>query len=71
MEDEPLIYTKLGNMKVSDLDYTHFWAEDDVAISFIEEYRVRGTDEVVRRNAHARLKKGLDSAVEQQLFGTR
>ncbi len=67
--DEPLIYTILGNVKVSDLEYRHYWLEDQVAITFVEEYRVKGSDEIVRKNAHARLKKGLDSAIEQQLFG--
>ena len=69
--DEPLIYTTLGNMKVSDLDYRHYWLEDQVAITFVEEYRVRGTDDIVKKNAHARLKRGLDAAIESQLFGTR
>lgn len=67
--DEPLIYTSLGNMKVSELDYRHYWLEDQVAITFVEEYRLKGTEEIIRRNAHARLKQGLDSAIEQQLFG--
>jgi hypothetical protein len=67
--DEPLIYTTLGNMKVSDLDYKHYWLEDRVAITFVEEYRLKGSEEIVRKNAHARLKQGLDSAIEQQLFG--
>ncbi len=69
--EEPLVYTKLGNVKMSDLDYRHEWQEDDVAITFIEEFRLKATGELVKRNAHARLKKGLDAAIEQQLFGTR
>lgn len=65
--DTPLIYTSKGNMPVSDLQYRHYWFEDELAITFKEEYLLDG--EVVRSNAHCRLKKGLDSAVEQQLFG--
>jgi hypothetical protein len=66
--DEPLIYTSKGNLPISSLKYRHEWAEDEVAITFIEEYSLDG--EVVKRNAHARLKKGLDAAVQNQLFGT-
>ncbi len=65
--DEPLIYTTKGNLPIASLQYSHRWEEDDVAITFIEEYRLDG--EVVKRNAHARLKKGLDSAIQNQLFG--
>jgi hypothetical protein len=67
--DEPLIFTSKGNMKLADLDYTHYWLEDQVAITFVEEYRLKDSDEIVKRNAHARLKQGLDSAIQQQLFG--
>ena len=66
--DEPLIYTSKGNLPVSSLSYTHKWVEDEVAITFIEEYRLDG--EVVKRNAHARLKQGLEAAIQNQLFGT-
>jgi hypothetical protein len=66
--DEPLIYTTKGNLPLNSLAYTHQWVEDEVAITFIEEYRLDG--EVVKRNAHARLKKGLEAAIQNQLFGT-
>jgi hypothetical protein len=69
--DEPLIYTSHGNLPLAALDYTHHWLEDAVAITFVEEYRLKTTGELVKKNAHARLKKGLDSAIEQQLFGQR
>lgn len=65
--EEPLVYTTKGNLPLSSLKYRHEWLEDDVAITFAEEYTLDG--EVVRRNAHSRLKKGLDAAVQNQLFG--
>lgn len=65
--DIPLIYTSKGNLPVASLQYRHFWLEDDIAITFKEEYLLDG--EVVRSNAHCRLKKGLDSQLQQQLFG--
>lgn len=64
--DEPLIFTKLGNLPVADLTYRPEWIEDAVAITFVEEYLLNG--EVVKRNAHSRLKQGLQMAVENQLF---
>lgn len=68
MDDEPLIYTSKGNLPISSLTYRHEWIEDDVAITFAEEYRLNG--ELVKRSAHSRLKKGLDAAIQNQLFGT-
>lgn len=68
MNDEPLIYTSKGNLPISLLQYSHRWDEDEVAITFIEEYHLEG--ELVKRNAHARLKQGLDAAIQNQLFGT-
>jgi len=65
--DTPLIYTCKGNLPVADLEYRHYWFEDDLAITFKEEYLLNG--EVVRSNAHCRLKKGLDTELQQQLFG--
>ncbi len=67
--EEPLVHTTKGNVPLSQLQYRHSWEEDDVAISFIEEYRMG--DELVRRNVHSRLKKGLDAAIHNQLFGVK
>ncbi len=64
---EPLIHTAKGNLPVSSLRYRHEWLEDEVAITFVEEYWLG--EELVRRNAHSRLKKGIDLAVQNQLFG--
>jgi hypothetical protein len=68
-DDTPLIYTKLGNVPIANLVYRHEWAEDEVAITFIEEYYLEG--ELVKRSSHAKLKQGLDAAIENQLFGTK
>jgi hypothetical protein len=65
--DEPLIFTSKGNLPVSSLKYRHEWLEDEVAITFIEEYTLDG--EIVRKNAHARLKEGLKAVADKQLFG--
>lgn len=65
--DVPLIYTSKGNLPIADLDYNHFWHEDEASIVLIEEYRLNG--EVVKRSAHHKLKHGLDANLEQQIFG--
>lgn len=64
--DEPLVFTSKGNLPLSLLKYSHKWLEDDVAITFVEEYRL--DDEVVKRSAHSRLKQGLEALIEKQLF---
>jgi hypothetical protein len=63
----PLIYTSKGNLPISDLTYQHQWLEDDNAITLVEEYRLG--DEIVKRNVHARLKRGLATDVQQMIFG--
>ena len=67
MDAETVIYTSKGNLPISSLTYKHEWFEDDVAITFAEEYRLDG--ELVKRSAHSRLKKGLDATITNQLFG--
>lgn len=64
MTDKPLIYTIKGNLLVEDLRYHHEWQEDDHAITLVEEYYLG--DELVRRNVHARMKKGLPFLLQQQ-----
>lgn len=63
----PLIYTSKGNLPIADLEYSHQWMENDDAVIFVEEYRYNG--ELVKRNSHCKFKKGLDSTLEQQIFG--
>jgi hypothetical protein len=65
--DEPLVYTKLGNLPLASLQYRHEWLEDEVAITFVEEYLLDG--EVVKRSAHSRLKQGMQALIESQLLG--
>ncbi len=60
---EPLIYTTKGNLPVASLQYHHEWQEDDDAIYLIEEFTLDG--ELVRRNVHARMKKGLAALLKQ------
>lgn len=67
MTEKPLIYTTKGNLFVEDLVYKHEWQEDANTITFVEEYYLG--DELVRRNVHARLKKGLPFLLKQQSFG--
>lgn len=64
--DEPLIFTSKGNLPLASLKYNHSWVEDEVAITFVEEYRLEG--EIVKRSAHSRLKQGLEAVIEKQLF---
>lgn len=65
--DEPLIFTSKGNLPVASLEYKHEWQENENEITLVEEYWLG--DELVKRNVHCKLKRGLDSALEQQLFG--
>lgn len=64
---EPLVFTSRGNLPVASLAYSVRWEENDQGIEFHEEYRLDG--ELVRNNVHIRLKKGLDSNIEQAVFG--
>lgn len=66
MTEEPLIYTTKGNVPIASLQYRHEWQEDDNGIYLIEEYTLDG--EIVKKNVHARLKKGIPSLLKQQTF---
>lgn len=65
--EEPLIFTTKGNLPVAMLEYRHGWFDSDTEISFVEEYLLDG--EVVKRNVHCRLKKGLEFFPEQPQLG--
>jgi hypothetical protein len=56
-DDTPLIWTTKGNLPIASLAYHHAWTETPDEISFVEEYKLDG--EVVKRNVHIFLKKGL------------
>lgn len=60
--DTPLIWTTKGNLPVGSLEYCPTWTEAPDEISFVEEYRLEG--EVVKRNVHVYLKKGVFSQSE-------
>ncbi len=63
MDEEPLIYTTIGNVPIKDLQYKHYWLESEEATTFVEEYY---KDEIlVKRNSHSRLKQGIAAG----LFG--
>jgi len=64
--EEPLIYTSKGNLPIANLLYRQGWFESDSEISFIEEYWLG--EEIVKRNVHTKLKRGLDSTLEQAIF---
>ena len=44
-----------------------YTSKGNLPIAFVEEYSLNG--EIVKKSAHARLKKGLDAAIQNQLFG--
>lgn len=64
--EEPLIYTSKGNLPIASLEYRHGWFESETDITFVEEYWLG--EELVKRNVHAKLKKGLDSPLDQAIF---
>ena len=64
--EEPLIYTSKGNLPIANLQYRQGWFESESEISFVEEYWLG--EEVVKRSVHTKLKRGLDSAIEQAIF---
>jgi len=49
-EDEPLIYTTLGNIPVSGLDYSTYWEITDDTIKFTEVYKQ--DEEIVKSSSH-------------------
>lgn len=51
-QDEPIVHTRLGNLRLSQLDYSTSREDETDIVTFIEEYRLKGTPEVVRRDSH-------------------
>jgi hypothetical protein len=64
--EEPLIYTSKGNLPIANLQYRQGWFESESEISFVEEYWLG--EEIVKRSVHTKLKRGLDSTIEQAIF---
>lgn len=58
MNDEPLIYTTMGNVPQSSLTYRHEWIDSDEAIKFIERYS-NAAGEVVKESAHVYMKQPM------------
>jgi hypothetical protein len=65
--NDPLIWTKNGNMRVSDLSFQTAWEITDDYIIF-HEYYLHG-DEVVRADKHVKVLKGEAFFGEQPSFG--
>lgn len=59
--ENPLIYTKLGNLPVDALVYGTRWEITSEYIKFIETYTMDG--ETVRESAHVLILKSLESQV--------
>ncbi len=61
--DQPLIYTKNGNVPIDSLRYEHEWIENEQHI-FLHERWFDG-EEMVKNNMHGYVKRGLSIAGEQ------
>ena len=57
LTEVPLIWTIRGNLPISSLQYRHQWTDNADETSLVEEYLLDG--EVVKRNVHIMLKKGI------------
>lgn len=60
MNDEPLIYTSIGNYPVALLEYETRWEKTDLYTKFVETYSLNG--EVVKESAHVLAHEGISSA---------
>ena len=66
MSGTPLVWTTKGNMPIDSLVYSTTWIETETCIKLVETYMLG--DEVVKQNAHVRL-KGLATQVVQAKLG--
>jgi hypothetical protein len=64
---EPLIYTIKGNIPIASLDYSAIWLDAAEFIKLTETYRLEG--EIVKESVHVYMKRGLESTIEQGIFG--
>lgn len=55
--DEPLVYTKLGNLPVKDLEFYHYWEQSPEWTKLTLGYKLNG--EVVKESCHVLAKNGL------------
>lgn len=58
--NEPLIWTKHGNLPIADLHYQVRWEVTDTYIKFVEQYLDKSGD-VVKESAHVYDKVGLSA----------
>lgn len=65
-QHEPLVYTTKGNLPISELEYFHFWKDTEDYTKFIQGYKLNG--EVVKQEAHVRMKKGMALEATQEQF---
>lgn len=63
-----LIFTSKGMLPAASLTYTTGSVENENEFTTWEEWRDE-TDEIVKRNAHVRLKRGQEITLEQGKIG--
>jgi len=64
--ETPLIWTTKGNLPVESLEYSAQWYETSDFIKLVETYVLEG--EVVKQNAHIKLKEGASTNAIQGGF---
>ncbi len=68
MNVEPLIYTTLGNVPESSLDYKTVWEDNPDYTKLTETHRLKTTGEIVKQSVHVYGRKTLDIIGEQAQF---
>jgi hypothetical protein len=63
----PLIFTSIGNIPISDLEYSTDWHISAEEVGFRETYKLHG--EVVKQSVHIQKLKGQEMGAEQVQFG--
>ena len=63
----PLIFTSLGNLPISDLEYSYDWHISEDEVGFRETYRLNGV--IVKQSVHVNKLKGSAMGAEQVQFG--
>lgn len=68
IDQTPLIWTSKGNLPVTDLQYSTYWADAPEYTAFTEQYRLG--EEIVKSSTHVYSKKPLEFLnTEQGAFG--
>jgi hypothetical protein len=63
--EDQVLYTLVGDRKVSELDITVGRNEDEQAITHWRECRLKGESEIVKRDIHVLVKQGAAATPEQ------